>query len=76
MNDSPKVDVCIGIDENCAIDYMITREYNEVDFQFGNQRDGFHYVFDIVALRRFLEIGARAVAEIEAHPTELADGQG
>jgi hypothetical protein len=76
MNEGPKVDVCIGIDEDCAIDYMITREYNEVDFRFGGPGDGFHYIFDIVALRRFLEVGARAVAEIEARPTELADAHG
>jgi hypothetical protein len=66
MNDGPKIDVCIGIDEDCAIDYMITREYNEVDFHFGGPFDGFHYIFDVTALRRFIDVASKSLTELEA----------
>ncbi|HEV7646985.1 MAG TPA: hypothetical protein VGP26_02375 [Actinophytocola sp.] len=73
MSDGPKIDVCIGIEEDCAIGYMITREYDEIDFHFGGPFDGFHYIFDVTALQRFRDVAGKALEELAAARAELAD---
>ena len=66
MNDSPTVDVCVGIHGECAINYLITKDKREAEFSFGTEHDGFHYVFDRSALRMFLRLGAQVLEEMES----------
>ena len=71
MNSSPKIDVCIGIGDACAMQYMVTRDYNEIDFHFGDSADGFHYIFEATAVRRFIEISSKALSELEAARAQM-----
>jgi hypothetical protein len=66
MNSNPTVDVCVGIHGGCPISYLITRDKQEAEFSFGTEHDGFHYVFDQVALRTFLRLGAQVLEEMES----------
>jgi hypothetical protein len=66
MNDSPTVDVCVGIHGGCSISYLVTKDKQEAEFSFGTERDGVHYVFDRIALRTFLRLGAEVLEEMES----------
>jgi hypothetical protein len=62
------VDTCVTIQGTCPAEYNICGKL--VEFHFGGPRDGFHFAFDGVALRKLAALSAEAVAEWAASSTE------
>lgn len=63
MHSAMSVDTCVTIREACPVEYIISGQY--VEFSYGSLQKGFHFSFEPAALRKFLMLGAEALAEIE-----------
>jgi hypothetical protein len=62
------VDTCVTIQGACPAEYLICGKL--VEFHFGGLRDGFHFAFDIAALRKLAALSAEAVAQWDASSNE------
>lgn len=60
----------VAIRGGCPIRYRVNAN-DDVEFAFGELSDCFEFLFDANALRQFLEVGSKALAEMNAH--EAAD---
>jgi hypothetical protein len=56
----------VVVRKGCPIAYSANRE-DEIEFRFGNRWDGFEFVFDVDALRAFVEAANTALGESD-HP--------
>lgn len=68
------VDTCVTIQGGCPAEYNICGHV--VEFHFGGPRDGFHFAFDEVALRKLVALSAEAVAEWDASSTKHSNDPG
>jgi hypothetical protein len=61
------VDTCVSIQGACPAEYVICGQL--VEFHFGGLRDGFHFAFDVAALRKLAALSAEALAEWDVSST-------
>jgi hypothetical protein len=60
-----KVSSYVTVLDRCPMRYRVVSDH--VEFSFGGQRDPFEFMFDAVALREFLRVGAAALREMDGH---------
>lgn len=58
-----RVSSYVTIYDRCSMRYRVVSDH--VEFSFGRARDPFEFMFDAVALREFLRMGAAALQEID-----------
>lgn len=66
------VDACVTIQGACPAEYTICGKL--IEFHFGGVRDGFHFAFDIAALRKLAALSAEAIAQWDAPSAENTAG--
>jgi hypothetical protein len=52
----------VAVRKGCPIAYSVNGQ-EEIEFRFGTRWDGFEFVFDLDALRAFVESSNLAIAE-------------
>jgi hypothetical protein len=68
------VDACVTIQGACPAEYIICGRL--VEFHFGGLRDGFHFAFDVAALRRLAALSAEALAAWDASAEDTVESSG
>ena len=62
------LDACVTIRESCPVEYAVDGPLTE--FSFGSHRDGLRVAFDAKALGTLVQLGSRAMAELETLATQ------
>jgi hypothetical protein len=68
-----KVSSYVIVRERCPMRFRVTGD-DDVEFSFGGTRDPFEFVFDAVALREFLRLGADALRKMDEYEHSAVGG--
>jgi hypothetical protein len=64
----------VVIRKGCPIAHSVHNE-GEVEFRLGTRWDGFEFVFEVDALRAFVEAAQDAIAEVPVEASGVAGGR-
>lgn len=62
MGQDLNVSAWVAIRHGCPIAYCVNGE--EIEFRLGSQHDGFDFVFEVAALRAFVEVSQEVLSEL------------
>lgn len=65
MDSNLTVNACIGVRDGCGMRYLVDQD-GHIEFSLGATRYPFELVFDVPALRHFMELAGNALEQVAA----------